>query len=271
MDAIFKFLKSLLETFFKVITVLTSSPLPEKAVIVSPVGSSSALTAVALPAPSTNSGLGSSAPSNTDDPADQKSNRGRIKPMLILVALVVFLGVAAAVFIPKFTSGNSGTADNSLPFEIEPTQALPVPEQTQTQPVESTQTTDPCVNVVPTGSFAGDITVPDGMVVKPGATFTKTWRFVNSGACVWPEGFSLKFVSGEAMGATVIKLPRVELGATVDVNVELIAPEAPGRYRGVWSIFDNQGNKVIVTRSDGDFWVDIQVFLAYITSTPSSP
>src|SRR5574338_1618752 len=47
--------------------------------------------------------------------------------------------------------------------------------------------------------FVRDVTIPDGTVFAPGATFTKTWRIKNAGTCTW-SGYSLVFDSGDSMG-----------------------------------------------------------------------
>src|SRR5215216_3343953 len=57
-------------------------------------------------------------------------------------------------------------------------------------------------------TFIADITVPDGTVFAPGATFTKTWRLKNSGSCVWTPSYKMLFYSGEQMGApTTVNFP----------------------------------------------------------------
>src|SRR6187455_1853414 len=51
--------------------------------------------------------------------------------------------------------------------------------------------------------FVSDVTVPDGTIFQPGATFTKTWRLKNIGTCTWTTAYSMVFDSGEKMGSTV--------------------------------------------------------------------
>src|ERR1700704_1212338 len=43
-------------------------------------------------------------------------------------------------------------------------------------------------------TFVSDVTIADGTVMKPGQSFTKTWRISNSGSTTW-KGYSLNFLS----------------------------------------------------------------------------
>ncbi len=114
----------------------------------------------------------------------------------------------------------------------------PAPEQIQPTPTpeaggNSTYEYKPgCVYA----TFVADVTVPDGMIVAPGATFTKTWRIKNSGSCKWDPSFAMVFFSGDKMGEqTSFPLPRtVYPGQEVDVSVVLTAPLANGKYASEW-------------------------------------
>src|SRR5215216_5539815 len=44
---------------------------------------------------------------------------------------------------------------------------------------------DACNNNV----FEGDVTIPDGTIMKPGEDFVKTWAVRNTGSCTWDEGY----------------------------------------------------------------------------------
>jgi hypothetical protein len=82
-----------------------------------------------------------------------------------------------------------------------------------------------------------DVNVPDGTQFLPGAKFTKTWIMESSGCAPWPEGCTWAFVSGEQMGApSGIPVPDTALGGTVELSVEMVAPAAPGTYKGYWQM-----------------------------------
>ena len=120
--------------------------------------------------------------------------------------------------------------------------------------------------------MVADITVPDGTVMLPGATFTKTWRLKNVGTCDWTTSYQLVFFSGEQMGgvSSVNFTRNVAVGQTVDVSINLTAPNAPGSYRGFW-MFKNASGALfgIGTQANKPWWVDIRV--SGSTSTPGGP
>jgi len=91
--------------------------------------------------------------------------------------------------------------------------------------------------------FLMDVNVPDGTHFAPGAAFTKTWRLRNSGSCTWDASYRLNFISGEQMnGPESMALGEtVPPGAEVDISIELVAPQADGRYRGQWQLVAPDG------------------------------
>ena len=97
----------------------------------------------------------------------------------------------------------------------------------------------PCTNDL---AFATDVTAPDGTVFEPGEKFDKTWRVRNTGNCVWGENYRLTFVSGQQMGAPdKVAVPAAQAGETIDISVPMVAPDAPGKYSGVWQLADGEG------------------------------
>jgi hypothetical protein len=120
--------------------------------------------------------------------------------------------------------------------------------------------------------FISDVTVPDGTTFAPGATFKKTWRLKNIGTCTWTTGYFLVFSSGEKMGGpTSAPFPTsVAPGQTVDLTVNLIAPNTGGTYRGNWMLMNStNGLFGIGTGANKPFWVEIKVTGA--TATPGTP
>jgi hypothetical protein len=110
--------------------------------------------------------------------------------------------------------------------------------------------------------FVADVTVADGTVFAPGATFKKTWRLKNIGTCTWSTSYSLVYASGEKMGTvTAVVLPStVAPGQTVDVSVDMTAPASAGKYRGNWQLANASGVKFgIGSTAQGVFWVEIVV------------
>ena len=104
--------------------------------------------------------------------------------------------------------------------------------------------------------YVMDVTVPDGTEFTSGETFTKVWRLSNIGSSTWSTSYRLTFIGGAQMGgneeATIpVSVPP---GSTVDVEVELVAPEANGTYRGFWSMKNSAG-----TLFDNSIYVEIVV------------
>jgi hypothetical protein len=113
------------------------------------------------------------------------------------------------------------------------------------------------------GGFVGDVTFPDGSTVAPGAAFVKTWRLKNTGSCTWDSNYSVVFVDKNSMGAPS-SLPltsaSVAPGKTLDVSINLQAPETPGAYEGDWKLRNATG-QVFGLGSDASspFWVKVNV------------
>ncbi|HWQ83756.1 MAG TPA: NBR1-Ig-like domain-containing protein, partial [Anaerolineales bacterium] len=108
--------------------------------------------------------------------------------------------------------------------------------------------------------FVRDVTIPDNTELQPGQSFTKTWRLRNIGSCAWTTGYSLVFLSGDAMGGASADMPqRVEPGSSIDLSVNLIAPNTAGTYKGNWMLRDRDGRFGIGTGASNPFWVQIKV------------
>jgi hypothetical protein len=131
----------------------------------------------------------------------------------------------------------------SLTQQPSPTSTLsipttsPIPLQTFTVvPVQPSTRCD-------AAAFIADVTYPDGSSVGMGVAFTKTWRIKNIGICSWTTSYALVFVSGEKFGAqNSISMPgNVGPGQTVDLSVQLTAPNHSGHYTGNWMLRNASG------------------------------
>jgi hypothetical protein len=116
--------------------------------------------------------------------------------------------------------------------------------------------------------------VPDGTTVNATEKFTKTWRFKNIGTCTWTTSYKFVFIGGDRMDTVdSITLPNnVAPSETIDISIELTAPEAPGRYRGNWAFEDNTGKQFRLGSSGaGQIWVQVNVILAPTNTPTPSP
>lgn len=92
------------------------------------------------------------------------------------------------------------------------------------------------IGVSNAASFVADVTIPDGTVMSPGQSFTKTWRMANSGTTNW-VGYSLAFVSGAQMNApSSVPVSATPAGAAVDISVPMTAPNDAGTHQGYWQL-----------------------------------
>jgi hypothetical protein len=146
----------------------------------------------------------------------------------------------------------------------------PSPTATTTSlPPTITATTIPCN----AAQFIQDVNYPDGAEVVTGQSFTKTWRFKNTGTCAWTSGYQLVFDHGDQMSAPAsqsLTSASVPSGGTVDVSVNLVAPATKGNYKGYWRFREPGG--VLFGLVTGAFWVDIKAVNPDLPSpTPTEP
>jgi len=111
-------------------------------------------------------------------------------------------------------------------------------------------------------SFVMDVTYPDGAIVGRGSAFTKIWRIKNIGTCTWTTSYAIVFISGEKFGAPIaVAIPaNVGPGQTIDLPLNLTAPNVDGRFRGNWKLRNASGLLFGVgTSGDSNFYVDVNV------------
>jgi len=111
----------------------------------------------------------------------------------------------------------------------------------------------------PAARFISDVSIHEGTQMMPKTKFTKIWRIKNSGEVPWWPGSKLAFVGGDRLSAEPwAALPSgapIQPGQEVDVAVEMVAPEDPGRYVGYWRLTGPMGRRKFGQR----VWVHMQV------------
>ena len=91
-------------------------------------------------------------------------------------------------------------------------------------------------------AFVADVNIPDNTALKPGESFTKTWKVKNTGTCAWDAGFKLNFTGGDAMAGTALTLAQsVAPGAETTLSVPMVAPANTGTIRGNWRMSTASG------------------------------
>ncbi|KAL0738917.1 hypothetical protein Bca4012_015127 [Brassica carinata] len=96
--------------------------------------------------------------------------------------------------------------------------------------------------------FVLDVNVTDGTVVAPSAPFTKIWKMRNNGSLVWPRGTQIFWVGGDRFSNSLsvdLQIPAegVPTNGELDVKVDFVAPELPGRYISYWMMASPIGVK----------------------------
>lgn len=113
--------------------------------------------------------------------------------------------------------------------------STPTPTQTATPTATRTATATPIPK--PNARFVSDVTIPDNTIMEPRKAFTKTWRVQNSGAVAWKRGTKLVFVKDNRMGAPEsVPVAEIKPNETVDISVDMVAPDKPGSYRSAWRL-----------------------------------
>ena len=153
--------------------------------------------------------------------------------------------------VNKYIDGAGDEAEVTITRHSQITQTPSVmPTPTPIPPIDQPAN---CKNVM---VYMSDVSYPDGSKVNPGKKFTKTWQIYNNGSCKWYEGYSIVFTEGDYMSANSVPIPALTIpGRTVDVPMEMIAPQAPGLYVGYYQLRAPDGTffgpkltaKIIVT------------------------
>jgi hypothetical protein len=177
------------------------------------------------------------------------------------VMTAVALTVAANEVATQITGGNQNTQpvqNTTEPIILASPTVQPTAQPTATNQPSATPTSIPCDRA----AFVSDVTVPDGTEINKGETFTKTWRLKNNGSCTWNNNYDLVFDSGDAMSGPVDLdfTGTVAPGQTIDISVELTAPNTTGTYKGYWKLRNSSNAEFgIGLNGSNPFWVEIEV------------
>ncbi len=158
---------------------------------------------------------------------------------------------------PTFTS----QASPVKPTAIQPTNAQVTATQEPTLAVVATNTpftlapSPTATGICDAAKFVGE-TIKDGSSYASGATFTKSWTLQNNGTCSWDTNYALVFISGDSMNGVASKpltTGKVAPGDSIQITVDLTAPNKPGTFHGNWGVRNPAG--IIFSK----FWVEINV------------
>lgn len=147
------------------------------------------------------------------------------------------------------TATNTNTPEPTLTLAASPT-SPPLVVTTPTVAVAPTATGPTPLPVNPAtangcynASLVSEGTVPSRTDFKPGDTFTKTWRLINTGTCDWTADFKITHVSGDNFGSDTTKIrQRVGVGVVADISLEMTAPSGlSGTVVSNWQMVSDTG------------------------------
>ncbi len=176
-------------------------------------------------------------------------NRRGLRRMIFGLALVFLLSACEMRPVRSIPTEEQGEIFRA------PTLVLPTPTATSVKPTEApaaVKEEKTCQNVL---SFVSDLSVPDGTVVMPGEAIDKRWEVENSGTCNWEKGFTVRLVSGDAMGAAEEQsLYPALAGKRATIQMTFTAPDKPGTYRSAWQAATPSGDLF-----GDEFYVEVEV------------
>ena len=165
------------------------------------------------------------------EPAATSDNSAAINAVYTSVAET--LSAPATVTIPTQVHEITST-----PFASQPTFSTVPASGEIPVPTTVVSTAIPCDSY----AYVSDVTIPDGTILAPGATFTKTWRIFNSGSCNWTTKYKLVFVSGTDMGGVATAMTAaINSGGQNNVSVAMKAPTTEGKITGYWRMQNAAG------------------------------
>ena len=164
----------------------------------------------------------------------------------------------------EITPSAASLGTTSTPLTIERTAT---PSRTASPPTSpspsigsaATVSATPCID---RAIFVDDVTIRDNTLVLPGEAFVKIWRLRNDGSCTWDPSYATAFIGGDRMdAASLVHLTTtVPPGSTIDLAIDMTAPDQAGTYQGYWKLVgENEQYFGIGSNGDVSFWVKIVV------------
>jgi len=151
---------------------------------------------------------------------------------ILPVALFILFMLPNCIY-PRPSRAAPGASETPIfiPPELNPATATP---DAEAQSSGNLQNLD-CANNL---RFISDISIPDGTVAGIGEAMEKKWEVENNGTCNWISGYTLRLVAGGSLGANPEQsLYPALAGSKVTIQINFLAPTAPGNYRSAWQAY----------------------------------
>lgn len=200
-----------------------------------------------------------------------------MKKFLALLALLMLASLALNACGPNAEAAIATSVAMTVQAQNALASATSQAEPSATLPAE--------VNVIPTltniftpipptnppassGSFAGcgkaslvGETVPDGTIIKPEATFYKSWTIKNESNCTWDSRYKIVFWDGNTLGGAYnYPLPIVTgPGQSIEIPLQLSAPKEEGTYKSEWKLQTPDGVNFGVGQYSEPFYTEVVV------------
>lgn len=192
------------------------------------------------------------------------------KAIVLALFLLAMSASSCSLYLPEEGQTTPGITVQQTASVLPTTTALPtLPLSSATLPAQTMPGSAPLICNLAAAGQPLDVSIPDDTRVKPGEPFTKTWRLVNTGQCDWDQEYQVVWFSAERMNANDQKLSQiVNPGDSVDVSVDMVAPDVPGVYQSYWKLRAADGELFGIGPSgSGAFWVRV-VVVSESTSEP---
>lgn len=199
---------------------------------------------------------------------------------IIRIMLIVMILSACSSQAPEGTATPPATETQAVPVTgVTATETLVTAEASATATATPELTATPAATRPPnapdctnSASFVADITIPDNTEIVGGETFTKTWRIMNTGTCIWASDYTLTHYSDQIMNAPAsVPLPVTFPGQTADISVELTAPNSIGTHRANF-VINNPAGLIMKINDDSRLWLIINVkTTTAATAAPTQP
>jgi len=182
--------------------------------------------------------------------------------LLVFVLLTACGGNAASVTATPTIPLPTGTTSTTSRPTLAPATIVP-PNITEVPIVNPPNCSD-------SAAFVADVTVPDGTSFNQGDTIHKVWRVKNTGTCTWSTQYSIVFASGDQMNAPAsTPLHNTKPGDTLDISVDLTAPNQAASYRSDFELHNPSGVAMPIDQAK-TLWVTVAVGTASASSSGSS-
>ncbi len=171
---------------------------------------------------------------------ETKSRRNRRGFHFEAPLIALFLAACSPIAAPTyFVPPTRGAAPAEVSGSPVAATAGPVAEPSA-PPIQSSPSPAPaCSDDL---DYLQDLTIPDGSVMVPGQTIDKRWQVRNSGSCNWDQRYSLRLISGDAMGSDgSVPLYPARSGAEATLQMLFTAPQEFGTYECQWQAANPDG------------------------------